>query len=143
MRKENTHSATAATASMDVSDIVFARLSSLLIIHAEVVHMFGQLTEGLLNDVIRAVSPCSLALPVPQNAVSKHPSQVVSFSKLATQSEELTLAHAEICPIFFHDCVQTERGARNHSLEMRLLERLPQRGRGVAVEGVEVKSNRA
>jgi hypothetical protein len=37
MRKENTHSATAATASMDVSDIVFARLSSLLIIHAEVV----------------------------------------------------------------------------------------------------------
>ena len=37
MRKENTHSATAATASMDVSDIVFAEILSLLKIHAEVV----------------------------------------------------------------------------------------------------------
>ena len=37
MRKENTHSATAATASMDVSDIVLAEILSLLKIHAEVV----------------------------------------------------------------------------------------------------------
>ena len=35
MRKENTHSATAATASMDVSDIVFAEILSLLKIHMQ------------------------------------------------------------------------------------------------------------